>query len=150
MSKEKESQQKLNEANEQYLRLQAEFANFKRRTEEEKKGYVELGVAKALKYFINVFDDFELALKNKTENVEDYRKGMELLFAKFISTSEDLGLSRIKTKGEQFNPHFHEALLTENSKKPEQEILEELQAGYLFNNQTLRTAKVKVAKNNKK
>jgi len=96
--------------------------------------------------FINVFDDFELALKNKTENAEEFRKGMELIFAKLISTSEELGAKRIKTTGEQFNPHQHEALLAEVSDKPEQEILEELQAGYIFNNQTLRTAKVKVAK----
>ena len=130
----------------QYLRLQAEFANYKRRTDEEKPGYVDIGIAKALKMFINVFDDFELALKNKTNNAEEYQKGMELLFAKLISASEELGASRIKTTGEQFNPHLHEALLTEVSDKPEQEILEELQAGYLFNNQTLRTAKVKVAR----
>lgn len=130
----------------QYLRLQAEFANYKRRTEEEKTEYINIGIAKALKMFIEVFDDFELAIKNETDKAEEYRKGMKLLFAKLISISEELGASRIKTKGEQFDPRLHEALLTEISDRPEQEILEELQAGYLFNNQTLRTAKVKVAK----
>ncbi len=147
LKKELESyKQRLSEMEETYRRLQAEFANYKRRTEEEKANAVNIGVSKALKYFINVFDDFDLALKNKTENVEEYRKGMELLFAKLVSTGEELGLQKIKTVGEQFNPLLHEALLAEESEKPEQEILEELQSGYLFKERPLRTAKVKVAK----
>lgn len=134
------------EMQEQLLRLQAEFANYKRRTEEEKPGYVDIGTAKALRMFIGVFDDFELALQNKATNIEDYKRGMELIFAKFISTAEELGVERINTTGEQFDPRLHEALLAEISEKPEQEILQELQAGYKFKDQTLRTAKVKVAK----
>lgn len=131
---------------EQLLRLQAEFANYKRRTDDERPGYVDIGVAKALKIFINVFDDFELALQNKADNVTDYKKGMELIFAKFISAAEELGVQKIQTTGEEFNPHKHEALLAETSEEKENTILQELQAGYMFKEQTLRSAKVKVAK----
>ena len=145
ISKEK-LEEEISTLKEQYARLQAEFANYKRRTEEEKQSAIDLGVSKTLKQFIDVFDDFELAIKNKTDNLEDYKKGMELLFAKLITHAEELGLKKIKTVGEQFNPSLHEALLAEKSNKPEQEILEELQSGYLFKERPLRTAKVKVAK----
>jgi molecular chaperone GrpE len=129
---------------EQYARLQAEFANYKRRTDEQLVSSVELGVGKTLKAIINVLDDFTLALQNKES--KDFAKGIEMIYAKFMSTGEDLGLKRIATVGKQFDPTRHEALLAEESDKPEQEVIEELQAGYEFNGTTLRTAKVKVAK----
>lgn len=138
-------EQQIQELQEQYARLQAEFANYKRRTDEQISGSIQLGVGKALKAYINVIDDFTLALQNN-QNPEEFHKGMEMIYAKLVSTGEELGLTRIKTVGEQFHPAKHEALLAEDSEKPEQEVLEELQAGYELNGTILRTAKVKVAK----
>ncbi len=128
------------------LRLQAEFANFKRRTEEANTKIYNHAVGDVLKNFINIFDDFELALKNDG-NPEEFKKGVELIFAKFISTSEEFGLKKIETKDQSFDPIVHEALLAEESDGPEQMILEELQAGYQIKDAVLRTAKVKVSKN---
>lgn len=127
------------------LRLQAEFANFKKRSEENQAKIYEVASNDIFKKLINVFDDFELALKNVSD-LESFKKGVEMVYAKMISTAEDAGLERIKTVGEQFNPHEHEVLLTETSEKPERSILEELQPGYKIKNTILRTAKVKVAK----
>lgn len=128
-----------------FLRLQAEFANYKRRTDEERPQLFAHAKAEVFKDMLEVIDDFELALKTKTDS-EQFTKGMEMIFAKFITKTEEFGLERIKTVGEQFNPVLHEALLAEDSDKPEQEILEELQAGYKLGDKVIRTAKVKVAR----
>jgi len=142
-----QTKEQLVNASENFLRLQAEFANFKKRAEESQaKSYVQAR-CDVLREFVKVFDDFELALKNTTkENPEEFKKGIEMIFAKFISTAEEMGLERIKTVGEQFNPQEHEALLAQESDKPEHSILEELQSGYKVRDVVIRTAKVKVAK----
>ena len=137
-------EEKMAAMNDQYVRLQAEFANYKRRMEERVEHSVQVGVSKALSAMVNVLDDFTLALQNK--DTQDFAKGMEMIYAKLVSTGEELGLKRIPTVGEEFDPSKHEALLAEDSDKPSQEIIEELQAGYEFNGTTLRTAKVKVSR----
>lgn len=127
------------------LRLQAEFANFKKRSEENQARSKEIATGEIFKKLINVFDDFELALKNCSD-LDTFKKGIEMVYAKMISTTEEAGLTKIKTVGETFNPHEHEALLTEKSDKPENTIIEELQSGFKLKETILRTAKVKVSK----
>lgn len=140
-----ELQNQLNEEKNSYLRLQAEFANYKKRTEENNARTYEIATVDVFKKIINVFDDFDLALNNISD-VESFKKGIEMVYAKLVSTSEDAGIEKIKTTNEKFNPHEHEALLVEESKEPQGTILEELQSGYKFKNTVLRTAKVKVSK----
>lgn len=140
-----ELQAKLTQSSENFLRLQAEFANFKKRTEDERAKIYAMATSDVLKEFVKCFDDFNLALKNTT-NPEEFKKGMEIIFAKLVSTAEEMGLQKIKTVGETFNPHEHEALLAQESDKPEHTILEELQAGYKVKDAVIRTAKVKVSK----
>lgn len=135
----------LEESKDKLLRLQAEFANFQKRTLEEQSQAYTRGVSEALKIFVNVFDDFQLALNNKTVD-ESFKKGMEMIFAKFISTAEELGLQKINSLGQKFDPRLHEALLAEESDKESNTIIEELQSGYLVGDRVIRTAKVKVAK----
>ncbi len=140
-------QEEIAEKTNLFMRLQAEFANYKRRTEEQNTKVYSTAVGDVLKKFIAVFDDFELALKTAGKsNPEDFRKGIELIFAKFVTTSEDLGLKKIDAEGKHFDPQLHEALLTEETEDKEQVILEELQSGYQLNDTVLRTAKVKVSK----
>ncbi|MCF7798604.1 nucleotide exchange factor GrpE [Candidatus Woesearchaeota archaeon] len=140
-----ELEKKLTASSENFLRLQAEFANFKKRAEEQQARIYASATCNVLKEFVKVFDDFELALKH-TNNADEFKKGMEMIFAKFITTGEEMGLERIKTVGEKFDPYQHEALLAEQSKKEENSILEELQSGYKVKDVVIRTAKVKVAK----
>jgi len=135
----------VEESKDKLLRLQAEFANFRKRTLEEQSQAHARGVAEALKVFVDVFDDFQLALNNKTTD-ESFKRGMEMIFAKFISTAEKLGLQKINSLGQKFDPRLHEALLAEESDKESNTILEELQPGYLVADKVIRTAKVKVAK----
>ncbi|MCA9478155.1 MAG: nucleotide exchange factor GrpE [Nanoarchaeota archaeon] len=129
----------------QFFRLQAEYANFKRRTDEERSQVYEMGARDVLSGVVKVLDDFELALRNAND-LESFKKGMEMIYANIISTGEEFGLERIKTAGEQFDPTRHEALLTEESDKKPQTILEELQSGYEVKGKVIRTAKVKVAR----
>ncbi len=137
-------EEELGETKDKLIRLSAEFANFHKRTQEEQTQAHSRGVANTLKEFVNVFDDFELALKNAPTS--DFKKGVELIFAKFITTAEELGLEKIVSIGEKFDPNMHEVLLTGESDKPSQEIIEELQSGYKVKGKVIRTAKVKVAK----
>lgn len=140
----KELQEELGQTQDKLMRLMAEFDNYQKRTSQEQSDAYGRGVCDTLKEFVKVFDDFELALKNSPSS--DFKKGIEMIFAKFITTAEELGLERIKTVGEQFDPNLHEALLTEESDKESHTILEELQAGYQVKGKIIRTAKVKVAK----
>ncbi len=135
----------LVESKDRLLRLQAEFANFQKRTIEENSQAYSRGVEESLKKFVTVFDDFQMALNNASSD-DSFKKGMELIFAKLVSGSEDLGLQKIKSVGEKFDPKLHEALLVEESNKHSQVILEELQSGYLLSERVIRTAKVKVSK----
>ncbi|MFP4119089.1 MAG: nucleotide exchange factor GrpE [Candidatus Woesearchaeota archaeon] len=141
----KELQQQLKEANESLMRLKAEFANYQKRTESEKKETYRRAVADVLKSLVNVFDDFELALSHNQDG-KDFRKGMELIYAKLYQMAEDHGLERINTLGASFDPNKHEVMLAEESDKPSQEVIEELQPGYMVDGKVIRNAKVKVAK----
>ncbi len=123
---------------------QADFANFKRRTEEEKKDLKIYLKKEVITSLLPVLDMFELALKHK-ENKEEFIKGMEMIFAQFLATLENEGLEPIKDN-KNFNPELHEAVITEESDKPEGTILDELQKGYKLSGKVIRCSRVKVSK----
>lgn len=129
-------------------RVQADFENYKKRTEKEKKEFSEYACADFIKSFLPLMDSFELALKNKA-STEDFVKGIELIYAQFSSLLESFGVKRIEANGKKFDPCLHEVLLVEESDKEEGKILEELQPGYIMKNCVLRHSKVKIAKNGK-
>lgn len=128
-----------------FLRLQAEFANYKRRMETLRENSFQDGFIDVLRKLVDVFDDFELALKNATQN-DDFKKGIELVYAKLVSAGESYGMKKIQTVGEMFDATKHEALLTEESDLPSHTVIEELQSGFVVGDKVIRTAKVKCAK----
>ncbi len=136
--------QKIKELTESLQRLQAEFENFKKRTDKEKQDFCKYAEKELMVELLPVLDNFELALKNTKDNSE-FIKGVELIYAQLVSGLEKKGLKIIETQG-KFDPHKHEVLLQEESDKDSGEILEELQKGYQLNETILRTAKVKVSK----
>ena len=136
----------LQESKNAYLRLQAEFANYKKRNATIFDDARVKGRKEVLIRLVDVYDDFELALKNSQISVEDFTKGVELIFAKTYSVGEEFGLKKFECVGKTFDPRKHEALLTEKSNKKENIILEELQPGYIIADEILRHAKVKVAR----
>lgn len=139
-------QKQLDSANDALMRLKAEFANYQKRTESEKEQTYTRAVGDVLKNIVNVFDDFELALSHNKDGGEEFKKGMELIYAKLYQMAEDHGLERISSVGESFDPNRHEAMMAEESDKPSQEVIEELQPGYMVGGTVLRNAKVKVSK----
>ncbi len=147
-AKEKQNEKlKSEELVAQLQRLQAEFENYKKRTEREFAAYKEVAMGACISALLPVIDNLELALKNATKEEKDgFYKGIELVYAQFLSILHELGVEEIKTEG-RFDPRLHEALLAEAHEGSEKNtILEVLQKGYRLKDRVLRTAKVKVAK----
>lgn len=131
----------------QLQRLQAEFENYKRRTEQEQAAYRQYASGEALQGLLPIVDNFELALINAKEGEKDpFYKGIELIYAQLKEYLESNGISEIKATG-TFDPTKHEAMISEQVVgKKSGEIIEILQKGYEMNGKVLRTAKVKVTK----
>lgn len=143
-------QQKAQNYWDQLLRLQAEFANYRKRTEKEKAEAIRFGREVILERVISLMDVMEQALKhsNSATDITSLRKGFEMVVNEFLRFLKSEGAEPIKTVGQKFDPHIHEALEQTQTDKQEENnlIIEEIQKGYSFNGRLLRPAKVKVAK----
>ncbi len=122
----------------QLQRLQAEFENFRRRTEKEKSQIKKNANESLISELLPILDNFELSLKHNTD------QGVQIIYETLYKTLESQGLKKIDTTV-PFNPQFHEALLQEPGKE-DGKILEELQIGYTLNDKLLRASKVKISK----
>jgi molecular chaperone GrpE len=134
----------------QLLRLKADFENFRKRSEKEKRDYLEWGKEKILLKQISIDDVLEQALKSAKSGgkVEDIIIGLEMVTKEFSKMLKEEGVEEIKC--ETFDPQFCEALDTVESQEEDGKILEIYQKGYTMNGRLIRAAKVKVAKNNGK
>ena len=141
-------QEKYDKLNNQYIRLAADFDNYRKRHEQEKEALLKYGAEKTLKKMIEVLDNFERGLK-AIETVDDSEKLKEcynLAYKNFIDVLTKSGLETIKAEGEEFDPNFHEAVMqTPTSEKPEHTIIAELQKGYKLGDKVLRPTLVNVA-----
>ena len=128
-------------------RRQAEFENFRRRSERERSELFEYAAMDTVKALLPVLDDFERALKHETSDRE-YARGMELIYQRLYEALTKLGLEPISSDVPIFNPHIHHAVeMVSTTDHPDQTILEEYQRGYYFKGRLLRPAMVKVAVN---
>ncbi len=125
--------------------LQADFENFKKRTEKEKTETGKYASAPVMIKLLPVMDSFEMALKNKNSDPEKFAKGMELVYAQLYSVLKGEGLTKIDAVGQKFDPYVHEVLMQEQSEK-DGIILEEFQKGYKFKDKILRHSKVKIGR----
>lgn len=142
---EEQLKKELAEQNDKYLRLMAEYDNFRKRTTREKEAL--FGEAKAITVisFLAVLDNFELALKAETQDKE-YVKGIEMIYQKFKETLTTLGVEEIGAVGEPFNPEYHNAVAhVEDESTTEPTVLEVFQKGYKVAGKLIRAAMVKVA-----
>ena len=129
-------------------RLQAEFENFRKRSQREQEDFRHYAMADAVKTFLPVLDNFTLALKSETSSADDLRKGIELIRKQFEDALGKLGVQAIEAHGTEFDPHQHEAIeMVESSEHPDNHVIEELQRGYRMRGRMLRPAMVRVAKN---
>lgn len=148
--KAKSEETKLETALSQYVRLQADFDNFRRRTKESEAKAADTYKAETLKSFLPVLDNFELALSHmkKDASGEAYLKGCELLQKQMVKIMNDFGVKEIEAKGKPFDPHFHEAVMMVASDEMDDETIALVfQKGYLYKDTVLRPAKVQVVKN---
>jgi molecular chaperone GrpE len=132
---------------ERYMRLMAEFQNFKRRAAREKSDIHAYANEKIIGELLPVLDNFERALDTKSEDVEGYAKGMELIFTQLKTALEHAGLEEIPALGEEFDPNVHNAVMTEDSDEHEDNhISKVLQKGYKLNDKVIRPSMVAVVR----
>jgi molecular chaperone GrpE len=130
-------------------RLQAEFDNYRKRSNKENADFRDYAVADAVRQLLPTIDNFALALKSAQANPEDLKKGVELIHKQLQEALQKIGVQRIPAQGQPFDPHLHEAIeMVESNDVPDHHVLEELQPGYKFKDRLLRPAMVRVAKNN--
>ena len=131
--------------NDKYLRLCAEYDNFRKRSQKEKDNLYADIKAETLKQFLPVYDNLVRALDQSTED-EAYRRGVEMIMTQFNTTMERLGVTEIESLGQKFDPAFHNAVMhVEDEEKGENEIVEVFQKGFLMGDKVIRFAMVKVA-----
>ena len=128
-----------------YLRLLAEYDNYRKRSQREKDSlYADIKADTLLK-FLPVYDNLVRALKQPTED-EAYRKGIEMIMTQFCTTMEKLGVEKIESLGKTFDPALHNAVMhVDDETKGENEIVEVFQEGFRLGDKVIRFAMVKVA-----
>ena len=137
-------QEQLTQVQDQYQRVLAEYANYKRRTDQEKEQLGSFVKAEVLKALLPVIDNLERAVESP-ENGE-YKKGVEMVVRQFGETLGTLGLEEIPAQGQVFDPERHNAVMREDADGVEPETVTEVyQKGYALGTRVLRPAMVKVA-----
>ena len=143
-----EAQEQLAALNDKYLRLAAEFDNFRKRTIKEKADLILTGGEKVLSALLPVLDDLERARDNmqKATDVESLREGVEMIIGKLDKTLAAQGLKRMEPIGTLFDTDFHEAIAMVPVPEDEQKghVIDCVQTGYLLGEKVVRHAKVVV------
>lgn len=128
-------------------RAQAEFDNARKRAAKEQQDFRDFAMSDAIKSLLPVVDNFERALQSKSE-LADFRAGVDLIYKQLRDVLTKLGVQPIEAKGQQFNPHLHEAIeMVDTPDAADHEVLEEWQRGYKYKDRLLRPSMVKVARN---
>ena len=141
-------QQALDEAKQQALRLQADFANFRKRSNKEREELSNVITQDILKDMLPILDNFERAMAAETKDVEAFQKGVEMIFTQFQETLKKDGLEYIETAGKKFDPNFHQAVMrVQNPDLEDDAIAQELQKGYMVKGRVIRPSMVQVVAN---
>ncbi len=141
-------EERLNESENKYLRLAAEFDNYRKRTLREKAELTKLAGESILGGLLPVIDDFDRAVEsiNNTRETDAIKKGVEIIHVKFRDFLKQKGVKEIQALGNEFNTDLHEAVtkIPVTSKKDKGKIVEVVEKGYLLHDKVLRYAKVVV------
>lgn len=133
----------LAEANDRYQRMLAEYANYKRRTEQEKEQIGLFTKAEILTSLLTSLDNMERAVAAPAG--DDYKTGVDLVMRQFIEALQKMGLEEVGTEGEPFNPEYHNAVMREDADVEVETVSQVFQKGYKLGDKVLRPAMVKVA-----
>jgi molecular chaperone GrpE len=127
------------------LRLQAEFDNFRKRSEKDRSEFVQYAGMELVRELLPVLDNFELALKAEPA-CKEYAKGVEMIYQRMADTLRKTGLEPIEAEGKIFDPHIHQAVeKVQTADAPDETIIGEFQRGYKYKGKLLRASMVKVA-----
>jgi len=147
-----EAENKLQEdfdvLNNQYLRLAADFDNYRKRQAQERESLLKYGAEESLKKLIEVLDNFDRAKQAiaNTDDIQQVKDSFDLLYNQLFDNLSKLGLEVINAQGEEFDPNFHEAVMqTPTGEHPENHVIMELQKGYKLGDKVLRPTLVNVA-----
>lgn len=141
-------QQDFDNLNNQYLRLAADFDNYRKRQEQERASLIAYGAQDSMKKLIEVLDNFDRAKDSieKTEDLQQVKESFKVLYNQMFDNLSKLGLEVIPAQGQEFDPNFHEAVMqTPTSEHPENHVIMELQKGYKLGEKVLRPTLVNVA-----
>lgn len=129
-----------------YIRLVAEFENYKKRTLKEKSELILNGSEKTVAAILPILDDFERATADKTEDPQAIKEGYELIYKKFLKALETLGVHKIKTDNADFDVDYHEAIAMVPGMGDDKKgkVIDCVQTGYTLNDKVIRHAKVAV------
>ena len=131
------------------LRKQAEFENYKKRIDREKTEFTQFASLEVMKGLLNTLDSFDLALQNAAaagSGSEDALKGFELIYKQLQDTLSRFGLKPVESKGQKFDPNYHQAVSTELSEDVEENtVIQEMRKGYTLNGRLIRPAMVSVS-----
>ena len=129
-----------------YIRLVAEFENYKKRTLKEKSELILNGSEKTVAAILPILDDFERATADKTEDPQAIKEGYELIYKKFLKALETLGVNKIETDNADFDVDYHEAIAMVPGMGDDKKgkVIDCVQTGYTLNDKVIRHAKVAV------
>ena len=136
----------LDESKDKYLRLFAEFDNYKKRTIKERFELMKSAAQETIMALLPILDDFDRAKKSAEEGKECFSEGVQLVYHKLFSTLEIKGLKKMETTGQQFDPEAHEAITDLPAPDPKLKgiIADTIETGYTLNDKIIRYAKVVV------
>lgn len=141
-------QEDFDNLNNQYLRLAADFDNYRKRQAQERESLISYGAQDAMKKLIEVLDNFDRAKQSidGSEDIQQVKDSFNVLYNQMFDNLSKLGLEVINAQGQEFDPNFHEAVMqTPTNDHPENHVIMELQKGYMLGDKVLRPTLVNVA-----
>ena len=138
--------QELADKEDKYLRLYAEYDNFRKRSQKEKADIYSSSKADIINEFLPIIDNFERAAADEGADPEAYRKGIELIFKQFLGVLEKNGVESFGEEGETFDPAIHSAVMVVEDENLDKNVIAQVYSkGYKFGDKIIREAVVKVA-----
>ncbi|MCD7796706.1 MAG: nucleotide exchange factor GrpE [Clostridiales bacterium] len=137
-------EKELADTKDQLLRITAEYANFRKRSEKEKSESFNFATAKAVGEILGVVDNLERALASEQEDYDTLKKGVQMTYDSLMASLEKLGVTVYGEKGDTFDPNFHNAVMHEKNDEMDANIITDVfQKGYKINDKVVRPAMVK-------
>lgn len=136
--------EQLKEQEDKYLRLYAEFDNFRKRNAKERLELIQNASEETIKILLPILDDFERSLLASKENMDGLKEGIELIFRKFNTTLESKGLKKMESMGKEFDHDFQEAVtqIPVEDQEKKGKVVDVIEEGFFLNDKVIRFAKV--------